>query len=1052
MSETYSVTAILSAEDQGFTSTFNRAQSACAGLQKASGSATLSVGKIAAGLGVFKLASAAMGQFSQSMQAAVSRYDTLNQFPRVMAQMGQSTRAVNSALKTLDTGIDGLPTTMDDIVASTQRLTTITGNVGEASKLAVALNDAFLASGASSDEAARGMTQYDQALAKGKFDMQDWQSLQQGMSYGLSTVAKKLGIASGNTSELYDKLKSGQISMQDFNQALVACDQGTNGFAKTARSASEGIRTSIKNIGTAITKGLANSMFALNQGLKNSGLPQFNTMLASAKKAVNDFFGSATPQMDKSGKLVEKFNGGLVKTLADTKELKAILVSVAGGIAALTDVAALDQFNARLHASGGFFDILRAKALGAFNGIVSRSSAAGAALNTVMSRIKGTAQTGVGTISSLLTAGGHTALAKALPVFAQIPRVLASSFKWGVVAAAVIAGLGALNSVFGTQLQQIINTVATKAPEIASRFAQSFSTAFPRMMASGAKLISEFATAITQALPKLLSSARSIVDTITRGLTSNMDSIVQSAIQIITALGQGIAESLPDLLADGAQIITALVGAIADHAGEIATGAVKIIIALGKGLIENAPKLLEAGAKLITELVLGLVQALPQLLQGAVQIVSELVNDLIQNAPQFLQAGVSFIAQVGEGLVNGVGKILGNIGTAVSQIVDKFNSGFQNWASTLGSNLSSWIGSALTTISTVLGNIGTAISTTFTNAVNGANTALQNFSNFIGSTFQGVMTTIQNIITNITGAFSSLGSAIQNIFGGISSTIGGFVNTVGGFFGSLFGNVNTAMTGVASSTAAGSSSAEGSLAGLASSASASAQATTAGVQGGLAPLPGVGASAAGGLRNAIQAGTAPIPGIGRQAGNGFVQGVSASRGPAHSAGSSVAQGAASGMQTGDASGAGISLAQGFIGGIQSMVSRAAAAAANLASAAASAIGRFLKVGSPSRLMYDIGEFTGIGFVNALKDSVSSVRETARQMAQAAVPDVSRVSAAMAQTGGTLSTSCSYGFRDQITVDVPLYINGREFARATLDDRRTEDERYRKLQQMQKGVW
>lgn len=63
--------------------------------------------------------------------------------------------------------------------------------------------------------------------------------------------------------------------------------------------------------------------------------------------------------------------------------------------------------------------------------------------------------------------------------------------------------------------------------------------------------------------------------------------------------------------------------------------------------------------------------------------------------------------------------------------------------------------------------------------------------------------------------------------------------------------------------------------------------------------------------------------------------------------------------------AGKYLVEGFIAGINSKRGDAIAAARQMASAAAAAAEAELKIASPSKVFYRIGEFTGLGFVNAL---------------------------------------------------------------------------------------
>ena len=119
---------------------------------------------VGAGL-LIKGVSAAMGVLKSSVGSAVERFDTLQKFPKVMESLGFNTDQSAKASKRLSDGIDGLPTTLQEVVANTQRMTAITGDLDKSTDATIAMNNAFLASGASTDAASRGMDQYKKMLS-----------------------------------------------------------------------------------------------------------------------------------------------------------------------------------------------------------------------------------------------------------------------------------------------------------------------------------------------------------------------------------------------------------------------------------------------------------------------------------------------------------------------------------------------------------------------------------------------------------------------------------------------------------------------------------------------------------------------------------------------------------------------------------------------------------------------------------------------------------------------------------------------------------------------
>lgn len=253
--------------------TFSGASSAASGTTGKFSLLNSTVGKIAVGVGAVGLITKGIGVLTSSVGGAVARFDTLNAYPKVMKQMGYSTQDTNKSIGILKKGVDGLPTSLQDLTKSSQSFAILTKSATQGAKTATALNDAFLASGASAGDASRGVQQYSQMLASGKVDMQSWRTMQETMPYALTQVAKAFGLT-GKSAEkdLYAKLQSGEITMDQLNDKFIELDGGLNGFANTARTATGGIGTSFTNMRNAVTNGLANMITSIDSGLKNAGI------------------------------------------------------------------------------------------------------------------------------------------------------------------------------------------------------------------------------------------------------------------------------------------------------------------------------------------------------------------------------------------------------------------------------------------------------------------------------------------------------------------------------------------------------------------------------------------------------------------------------------------------------------------------------------------------------------------------------------------------------------------------------------------------------------
>ena len=283
-----------------------------------------SVGAVA-----FKAVSSAMDLISQSMDKAIDRFDTLQRFPKVMKSLGHSSKDVAASTKLLSEGIEGLPTTLDTVVSTTQKLTSMTGNLKQSTKLTIALNNAFLASGASTEDASRGLQQYTQMLSAGKVDMQSWKTLQETMPYALQKTAESFGFAGASAQkDFYSALQDGKITFTDFSKRLIELNKGTNGFAEMAKKNSEGIKTSFGNIVNAVAKGIANVIAEFDKMSKAVTGKSIAQNLDSIKGAVNNTFNVIISVIRGATPVVKS----LVSVLGFLKPVLDPLISVFAGV------------------------------------------------------------------------------------------------------------------------------------------------------------------------------------------------------------------------------------------------------------------------------------------------------------------------------------------------------------------------------------------------------------------------------------------------------------------------------------------------------------------------------------------------------------------------------------------------------------------------------------------------------------------------------------------------------------------------------------------------
>ena len=256
--------------------------------QSANGSlGAISTKAVAVGNIIAKVFMKAFQAITAQMGDAIKRVDTLNNFPRVMQNMGISATTAQKSINYLQDKLQGLPTTLDQAANAVQRFTASNHNLEASTKMFEGVNNMLLASGQSAEAMAAALEQLSQAYAKGKPEMQDWKTLLQTIPGQLGQVAQAMGYA--DSSALYAAFQNGKVNMNDFMKTVVRLNkEGANGFASfedQALSSTNGIQTSITNLKTAITRGIANIVDAIGQ----SNIAQFFKGVASAISTATNY-------------------------------------------------------------------------------------------------------------------------------------------------------------------------------------------------------------------------------------------------------------------------------------------------------------------------------------------------------------------------------------------------------------------------------------------------------------------------------------------------------------------------------------------------------------------------------------------------------------------------------------------------------------------------------------------------------------------------------------------------------------------------------------------
>ena len=166
----------------------------------------------------------ALNTVTEGLSRGFTRYDTMKKYPKIMAAFGYSAKEAKDSIDALDMSVRGLPTGLDEMVDLAQRFTATTGDIQKGTKLAIATNNAFLASMSTDTQKYQGMMQLQDVLGGKDMNSREWNSLVSSMTPAITKMGeylKKQGEWNGSIGEFIQHVRDGQMANEDFIDTLI---------------------------------------------------------------------------------------------------------------------------------------------------------------------------------------------------------------------------------------------------------------------------------------------------------------------------------------------------------------------------------------------------------------------------------------------------------------------------------------------------------------------------------------------------------------------------------------------------------------------------------------------------------------------------------------------------------------------------------------------------------------------------------------------------------------------------------------------------------------
>lgn len=707
MPESYSVKAVLSAADSGFTAMMNKASKVTDSFADKFKSG-LGIG---AGMAVANSAISTVSNGIRSMAGELSSATaTWKTFRSNMDISGKSEKQIAKVQKQLQSFAEQTIYSSSDMASTYAQLSAV------GTKNTTKLVKGFGGLASAAEDPAQAMKtlsqQATQMAAKPTIAWEDFKLMVDQTPAGVAAVAKQMG---KSTQQLIKDVQAGTISTQEFFDAIAAAGTSKK-FTKMA--------TTYKTVGQA--------MDGLQETAANKLQPAFEKLSDTGVKAISAIIdklsaidGNAlaqkiTPFTKALNKVIKGFSkGGMEGGIAAIEKHMGNLIPTAQKIGGVLAAAfAVTHINDFAHTFQSATEII-----GRFKlpeGLTKGFASVFGKAKTVLSEFAGAANMVLGPTfqkisSGILKFGGIVSNGLTSMMSMALKAIMPAA-----MVGVVLAGLGLIYQQFGTEIDQMLAMAQQQGPQIISNLANGISSALPGLISSGAQLVTEILNTITANLPALISGGTQIIASLVGGVAAAAPSLISSAATMIGQFVVSVASAIPQLITTGMQLLLGLAQGVVASLPTLISSATQAVTSFISGIGQNLPQILTTAAQIIATLAGGLIAAIPQLISAVPTVITSLIDTIMST--DWISVGIQIVSAIGEGIFGGLSKIGGKIGSFFGGIGDWFAGGKKGGEET-SSGAAEGIAAGSSNVTTAASNVTNDVTQTFSAGAGAAKSA-----------------------------------------------------------------------------------------------------------------------------------------------------------------------------------------------------------------------------------------------------------------------------------------------------------------------------------------